>query len=137
MMYSSHSLGFIFLAVFWLIEVRHSHNDSSQQTSFVRCSFWLEWKIDCETQEYLILQFHYTRCVQVDAREATPAELSTVHTEDHISLMQELGHKSFGKKKRRRLQETFDSIYFNEGSAVAALLAAGSVIEVNTLLAKI
>ncbi|XP_024395263.1 histone deacetylase 5 isoform X2 [Physcomitrium patens] len=76
------------------------------------------------------------RCVQVDAREATPAELSTVHTEDHISLMQELGHKSFGKKKRRRLQETFDSIYFNEGSAVAALLAAGSVIEVATQVAE-
>ena len=69
------------------------------------------------------------RCIQVDARKATTAELQTVHSADYVALIQGISSKSRGRQ--RLVQKRYDSIYFGPGSSESALLAAGSVIEVS------
>ncbi|CAM6092712.1 unnamed protein product [Calypogeia fissa] len=75
------------------------------------------------------------RCVKVEARDATPAELASVHTEEHIANMCAVSSKKLGKVKRAELARR-DSIYFNEGSSNSALLAAGSVVEICLRVAR-
>lgn len=70
--------------------------------------------------------------MKVDARVATTEELTTVHTETHVALMQEVSSRAYGKHGRKKLEGRYSSVYFNSGSSESALLAAGSVIEVGS-----
>lgn len=71
-----------------------------------------------------------SRCERVEARDATAAELASVHTEEHVANMCSVSNKKLAKSKRAELARR-RSVYFNEGSSSAALLAAGSVVEVS------
>lgn len=72
--------------------------------------------------------------IRVPARDATGEELETVHTREHVTLMKDISKRSYGVQGRAALAAKFNSIYFNEGSTVSSLLAAGSVVEVSATL---
>eukprot|EP00850_Spirogloea_muscicola_P014760 SM000108S14204 [mRNA] locus=s108:96728:100853:- [translate_table: standard] len=76
------------------------------------------------------------RCVRVPAREASDDELLLVHTPAHVSQMREVSSPSLGRRARAALAGRYNSIYFNEGSSNAALLAAGSVVELAEQVAR-
>ena len=69
--------------------------------------------------------------IRVPARDATDEELESVHTKGHITLMKDISKRSYGVQGRAALAAKFNSIYFNEGSTMSSLLAAGSVVEVS------
>lgn len=75
------------------------------------------------------------RCVPVIARAATDEELEGVHTCEHVALMSSVS-TVLNAEERDTLSETFNSIYFNEGSSLAALLAAGSLVELAAKVAS-
>lgn len=68
----------------------------------------------------------------VDAKEADDKYLALVHTKKHIDLIKNISSQKLGSQ-RNRIASRFNSIYFNQGSSEAAYLAAGSVIEVNSI----
>eukprot|EP00850_Spirogloea_muscicola_P003047 SM000012S25309 [mRNA] locus=s12:246651:250905:- [translate_table: standard] len=76
------------------------------------------------------------RCVRVPAREASDDELLLVHTPAHVSQMREVSSPSLGRRARAALAGRYNSIYFNEGSSNAALLAAGSIVELAEQVAR-
>lgn len=76
------------------------------------------------------------KCTRVDAREATDAELASVHTPKHIAAMRAVGKQAYDREERLSLGRRYNSIYFNKGSSGAALLAAGSLVELASRVAR-
>ncbi|KAL2633845.1 hypothetical protein R1flu_005324 [Riccia fluitans] len=76
------------------------------------------------------------RCKRVSAREATDAELASVHTPKHIAAMRAIAKQAYDREERINLARRYNSIYFNKGSSLSALLAAGSVVELATRVTK-
>ncbi|XP_059074393.1 histone deacetylase 5 isoform X2 [Cryptomeria japonica] len=74
------------------------------------------------------------RCVMVNSKEASDDELSTVHSQKHIKLIRNISSSKYDKT-RDKLANSFNSIYFNKGSSSAALLAAGSVVQISEKVA--
>jgi histone deacetylase 4/5 len=66
----------------------------------------------------------------VEAKEASEEQLAGVHSRRHIEVMRSIGTARYNNKRRDKLAASYNSIYFNRGSSEAALLAAGSVVEV-------
>ncbi|CAM6108085.1 unnamed protein product [Calypogeia fissa] len=76
------------------------------------------------------------KCELVAAREATTSELSCVHSKKHIDAMRVVSNKAQEKSSRISLAKKYNSVYFNEGSSLSALLAAGSCVELSIKIAK-
>ena len=68
----------------------------------------------------------WSRCVLVDARNATTDELRTAHDEEYIEKIQ----KSSSTDVRMWTSDHESPLYIKKGSYKSALLATGSVIEV-------
>lgn len=72
-------------------------------------------------------------CIRVDAREATMQELTLIHDEDYVKAVKYEGSEAFGNEEDQeehpKLSWTADC-YLNRYTAMSALLAAGSVVEV-------
>lgn len=66
-------------------------------------------------------------CKKIDARKATFAELNTVHSEAHIRKME--GIPNMVARDLTKLQNNYNSVYFNNHSYECALYSAGSVVE--------
>jgi acetoin utilization deacetylase AcuC-like enzyme len=64
----------------------------------------------------------------MQARSVSEDELLLLHTQEHISLMQETASMKLCELARK--QDDFRSIYLHPGSYEAACLAAGSVLQV-------
>ncbi|KAK6123209.1 hypothetical protein DH2020_043066 [Rehmannia glutinosa] len=75
------------------------------------------------------------RCVILNAKDAEDNYLALVHTKKHVDLIKNTSSRN-SEPRRKRTAAKFNSIYFNEGSAEAAYLAAGSVIEAAEKVAK-
>lgn len=75
------------------------------------------------------------RCVIMNAEEVEDKYAALVHTKKHIELVKGISSSKFDSR-RNSIARNFNSIYFNNGSTEAALLAAGSVIEVVERVAK-
>lgn len=67
------------------------------------------------------------KCKWLLARDATPEELLTVHTEDHLNLVEKI--PNIHSVSLKSLQNCFNSIYLNKYTACCAKLSAGGVIE--------
>lgn len=76
------------------------------------------------------------KCVMVEAKEASEEQLAGVHSRKHIEVMKSIGTARYNKKKRDKLAASYSSIYFSQGSSEAALLAAGSVVEISEKVAS-
>ncbi|KAL3693534.1 hypothetical protein R1sor_007185 [Riccia sorocarpa] len=76
------------------------------------------------------------RCKRVPAREATDAELASVHTSKHIAAMRAVSKQAYDREERINLARRYNSIYFNKGSTLSSLLAAGSVVELASRVAQ-
>ncbi|KAI7737545.1 hypothetical protein M8C21_008848, partial [Ambrosia artemisiifolia] len=75
-------------------------------------------------------------CIVFDAKEVEDKYVAAVHTNKHINLIKTISSKKMASKKRNRVANKYDSIYFNKGSSESAYLAAGSVLEVAEKVAK-
>ncbi|KAJ7956463.1 Histone deacetylase [Quillaja saponaria] len=75
------------------------------------------------------------RCVVLDAKEAEDKYILSVHSKNHVNLIRNISSKQFASR-RNKIASKFNSIYFNEGSSVAAFLASGSVVEAAEKVAK-
>lgn len=76
------------------------------------------------------------KCVMVEAKEASEEQLAGVHSRKHIEVMRSIGTARYNNKRRDKLAASYNSIYFNRGSSEAALLAAGSVVEISEKVAS-
>jgi len=74
------------------------------------------------------------KCWRVPARNATQAELVTVHTAQHVQNICNLASKSQGDLND--MAAKLDSVYLCPESGNAALLASGSVIEATRLVCQ-
>jgi hypothetical protein len=74
------------------------------------------------------------KCWRVPARNATQAELVTVHTAQHVQNICNLASKSQGDLND--MAANLDSVYLCPESGNAALLASGSVIEATRLVCQ-
>ncbi|KAL6311242.1 hypothetical protein AAG906_026796 [Vitis piasezkii] len=72
------------------------------------------------------------RCVVFNAKEVEDKHILSVHNNHHVNLIKNISSKQFDSR-RNRIASKFNSIYMNEGSLEAAYLAAGSVIESQSL----
>ena len=77
--------------------------------------------------EYLCEKGLQQRCVTVPSRKATAAELQTVHEPAHVDTILKVEGMKY--HDRNDLAGTYNSVFLNEGSTEASLLAAGSVTE--------
>lgn len=71
------------------------------------------------------------RCLRLESRKATEEELSLAHTEEHIRNMKATQNRT--QKDLRKLEQRLNSIFLNNFSYQAALVACGSVLEVNSI----
>eukprot|EP00899_Mesostigma_viride_P002664 jgi/Mesvir1/12399/Mv00570-RA.1 len=76
------------------------------------------------------------RCERIPAREVTDDEMKTVHSRPHIELVRNISSRQYGNAGRAALASKYNSVFFNKGSTQAALLSAGSVVELATRVAK-
>lgn len=67
------------------------------------------------------------RCVLLQSRNATEAEILTKHTKDYFELMKTT--ESMSEEDLKEVSARYDGMYFNPRSFQCALLAAGSSIE--------
>ena len=74
------------------------------------------------------------KCWRVPARNATQAELVTVHTAQHVQNICNLASKSQGDLND--MAANLDSVYLCPESGNAALLASGSVVEATRLVCQ-
>ncbi len=68
------------------------------------------------------------RLTHLQTRKATDEELLLVHDSSHVENMKAV--EEMGQKEREDVADKLDSIYFNEHSYNAALLAAGNLLQV-------
>jgi acetoin utilization deacetylase AcuC-like enzyme len=74
------------------------------------------------------------RCSRIPVRAATREELLAVHTFEHIEAVMELPSKS--EEELEDEANRYNSIYMSQGTAMAAVLAAGGVTEVTRRVCK-
>ena len=75
------------------------------------------------------------RCKRIEARKAKKQELRLVHTEKHLQTLEEV--VEMGEKEIERLcLEKYHSVYLNKDSMEAAMLAAGSAVELCEAVVK-
>ncbi|KAI0215599.1 Histone deacetylase 6 [Lamellibrachia satsuma] len=67
------------------------------------------------------------RCVLLQSRTATEAEILTKHDEDYLELMKKTERMS--EEDLKKVSARYDGMYFNPRSFHCAMLAAGSCIE--------
>lgn len=74
------------------------------------------------------------RCLRLPARDATEAEILTVHTTEHMERMKKLPSLSDEDLDTEATQ--YNSIYFSKGSLESALLSCGSLLELTEAVVK-
>lgn len=65
----------------------------------------------------------------MEAKEAEDKHILAVHSQNHVKLVKKISSRQFDSR-RNRIASNLNSIYLNEGTSEAAYLAAGSAIEV-------
>lgn len=65
----------------------------------------------------------------LEAKKAEDRHVRLVHSRHHVNLIKNISARGF-KSRRSQIASELNSVYFNEGSSEAALLVAGSAVEV-------
>lgn len=68
----------------------------------------------------------------MQSRYATQQELELIHTHEHVNLMASTSAQS--EKELLSMQDKYKSIYLHPKSNEAALLAAGSLLQVSGMI---
>jgi len=67
------------------------------------------------------------KCQLLKSRKATSEEILSVHSDNHLSIMETI--PDLNNIFLKKLQKRYNSIYLNKYSYTCALLSAGSVVE--------